>query len=99
MHIIRFSLQNPLIINLSLLILLGVGIISWYSMPREIFPVVALDMVHIKTEFKGASPLEVEQQITVATEDLFKNSQDIDYISSNSSENFSNIYIKTELRL
>ena len=94
MSVIRFSINNPLIVNLSLFIILVMGMISWWSLPQEIFPEISLDLIRIATEFEGASPEEVEQQITLAVEEAFKNSDDIDYISSASSEGLSSVYVK-----
>lgn len=94
MGLIRFSVNNPLLINLTLIILLLLGVLSWRAMPQELFPAIQLDMAYIMTEFEGASPAEVEQQITITIEEEFKENEDIDYISSTSSEGFSHIYIK-----
>jgi len=94
MAIIRFSINNPLIVNLGLVMVLVMGILAWRLLPQEIFPVVNLDMVSIKTDFEGASPVEVEQQITLPIEEEFEDSQDIDYISSRSNEGVSSIFIK-----
>ncbi len=94
MPLIRFSINNPLIVNLSLVIVMIMGILAWRELPQEIFPVVDLDMVHIVTEFDGASPAEVEQQVTLPLEEEFEDSQDIDYISSISRESLSSIFIK-----
>lgn len=94
MPIIRFSINNPLIVNLSLVIILIMGVLAWHSLPQEIFPVVDLDMVSIETEFEGASPVEVEQQVTLAIEEEFDGMRDIDYITSTSREGLSGIYIK-----
>ncbi len=94
MPIIRFSIDNPLLINFGLVIILIMGVLAWRALPQEIFPVVELDMVSIVTEFEGAAPAEVEQQITLAIEEEFIDSQDIDYITSSSSEGLSSIYIK-----
>ncbi|HKK15266.1 MAG TPA: efflux RND transporter permease subunit, partial [Gammaproteobacteria bacterium] len=94
MPVLHFSIDNPLIINLSLIIVLIMGVLAWQSLPQEIFPVVELDMVSIKTEFEGASPQEVEQQVTLPVEEEFEDSQDIDYITSTSAEGISSVYIK-----
>ncbi|MEE9551828.1 MAG: efflux RND transporter permease subunit, partial [Gammaproteobacteria bacterium] len=94
MPIIRFSIDNPLIVNLSLVIILIMGALAWKGLPQEIFPVIELDIVSIRTEFEGASPVEVEQQVTLSIEEEFEDSQDIDYISSKNSEGLSSIYIK-----
>lgn len=94
MPFIRFSIDNPLLVNLALVLLLVMGIMAWRAMPQELFPVVQLDMAQIVTEFEGASPAEVEQQVTVTIEEEFKDNEDIDYIASTSSEGFSRVYIK-----
>ena len=94
MRIIHFSINNPLIVNMSLFIILIMGVMTWNLLPQEIFPVVELDMVSIKTDFEGASPIEVEQQITLPIEEEFEDSQDIDYISSTSNEGISSVWIK-----
>lgn len=93
MNIIRFSINNPLVVNLGLLMVLLMGVVAWYSMPRELFPMTQLDAVQINTEFEGASPEEVETQVTIPIEEEFEGTQDIDYISSVSREGFSTIFI------
>lgn len=94
MSLIKFSIKNPLIVNLSLVIVFIMGVLAWFELPQEIFPTLALDMVSITTEFEGASPAEVEQQITLSVEEEFEDAQDIDYISSISREGVSSVYIK-----
>ncbi|MCZ6525864.1 MAG: efflux RND transporter permease subunit [Gammaproteobacteria bacterium] len=91
---IRFSINNPLLVNLSLIIVIVIGVIAWYSLPQEIFPAIELDMISINTTYEGASPAEVEQQVSLPIEEEFEDSQDIDYISSTSSEGNSSVYIK-----
>ena len=94
MTFIRFSLNNPLLVNLGLFFVLILGVVCWNMLPREIFPVVDLDMVHITTRLDGASPLAVEQQITLSIEEQFRDIRDIDSISSTSKEGISDVYIK-----
>ena len=36
---IDYSIKNPLVVNLFLLLIVVIGIISWHSMPEELFPV------------------------------------------------------------
>ncbi|MCG8080179.1 MAG: efflux RND transporter permease subunit, partial [Candidatus Thiodiazotropha taylori] len=91
---IDFSIRNPLIVNLLLVIILMAGLVSWYAMPQEMFPVVEQDKVSIKTIFEGASPEEVERQITLPIEQELDGLADIDVISSTSNESLSNILIE-----
>jgi len=94
MTFIHFSLKNPLLINLSLFIILIIGVFAWRGLPQEIFPVVDLDLISIQTIYEGASPAEVEQQVTLPIEEEFEDSQDIENIHSTSMEGLSSIYIK-----
>ncbi len=91
---IDFSIRNPLVVNLLLVIVLLAGVLSWYAMPQEMFPVVEQDKVSIKTVFEGASPEEVERQVTLPIEQELDGLADIDVISSTSNEGLSSILIE-----
>ena len=86
MGIINFSIKNPLVVNLFLVLIIVMGIISWRSMPQEMFPVVEIDKVRITTEFEGAPPEEVESQVTIPIEEELDLLADIDVVSSESNE-------------
>ncbi len=94
MSLIRFSIRNPLITNLLLVLIVVMGVLAWTSMPQEMFPVVELDMARITTEFKGASPEEVEEQVSIPIEEEFDGMADIDVMSSVSNEGLSSITLK-----
>ncbi len=94
MPLIRYSIDNPLITNLTLLLVLVAGVISWYAMPQEMFPLIELDRVTITTEFQGAAPAEVERQVTLPIEEEFDGEADIDTLMSSSSEGLSSIIIE-----
>ncbi|MDH3872471.1 MAG: efflux RND transporter permease subunit, partial [Gammaproteobacteria bacterium] len=94
MSLIRFSIANPLVTNLLLGIVLILGVLSWRAMPQEMFPVVELDSVSISVEFEGASPEEVESQVTLPVEEEFDGMADIDVITSTSNEGMSTTIIK-----
>jgi multidrug efflux pump subunit AcrB len=92
--LIRFSIGNPLITNLSLVLVMLLGVLSWYAMPQEMFPVVDLDMARVTTVFEGASPEEVERQVTLTIEDEFDGMSDLDVMTSTSSEGLSAVTLK-----
>ncbi len=91
---IDFSIRNPLVVNLLLVIVLLAGVLSWYAMPQEMFPTVEQDKVSIKTVFEGASPEEVERQVSLPIEQELDGLADIDVISSTSNEGLSSILIE-----
>ncbi|MFQ5487142.1 MAG: efflux RND transporter permease subunit [Gammaproteobacteria bacterium] len=94
MGIVGFAIRNPLITNLLLAVVVVAGVVSWYAMPQEMFPVIELDKVRITTVFEGAAPTEVERQVTLPLEEEFDGMADIDVITSTSSEGLSNILIE-----
>jgi multidrug efflux pump subunit AcrB len=94
MHLIRFAINNPLLTNLLLVIVVVLGVLSWRAMPQEMFPVVELDAVSINVEFEGASPEEVESQVTIPVEEEFEGMAEIDVMTSTSSEGLSTTMIK-----
>ena len=93
MFLARFINNNHIFINLCLLVVLLVGVASWKLLPQEMFPAVQLDLVKVATVYEGATPGEVQQQLTLVIEKLFDNNRDVDYVSSVSEEGLSNVYI------
>jgi len=77
-----------------LVIILIMGVLSWNAMPQEMFPNIQLDKVRISTVFEGASPEEVERQVTLPIEEEFDGVADIDVVTSSSQEGISNILIE-----
>jgi len=53
MKLVNFAINNPLVTNLLLVLVLVIGVLSWYAMPQEMFPVVELDKVRVTTVFEG----------------------------------------------
>ncbi len=94
MSLIRFSIKNSLIVNLLLAFILLAGVLSWYAMPQEMFPVIEKDVVRITALFEGAPPEEVERQLTLPIEEAFDGTSDIDVIQSTSNEGLSTVLIK-----
>ena len=84
MPLIRFSIQNPLVVNLLLGLVVIAGVLSWQAMPQEMFPVVELDRVRITTIFEGASPEEVERQITLPIEEAVRSVHGVERVTSTS---------------
>ncbi len=94
MGLIRFSISNPLITNLMLGIVVILGVLSWRALPQEMFPTFQLDAVSIRVTFEGASPEEVERQITIPVEEEFDGMPEIDVMTSTSMEGMASINIE-----
>ncbi len=90
----EFSIKNPLIVNFLLAAIVIIGVLSWRSMPQEMFPVIERGLVEIRTVFEGAPPIEIERQITIPIEKEVEDFDDIDEIRSTSLEGVSTVLLK-----
>lgn len=84
------------IVYLLIMILTILGTTSYLGLPREINPEVVLPYGYIFTMYPGASPEDVERQVTEKIENQISDIADIKTISSNSVSGFSQIYIEYE---
>jgi multidrug efflux pump subunit AcrB len=93
---IKFFATNHLLANLITVIVILLGIYSVMNIKRDMFPSVDLDMVSITTRYPGASPEDVELNVTNKLEKELKNVDGIDKLTSYSLENISVIDILVE---
>ena len=91
MHIAEFSVKNPVLVNLLMLAILGVGILAAARLPLELFPSIQLELVTVNTVFPGASAEDVEKLVTIPIEDEINDISGINVIRSTSSEGLSSV--------
>jgi len=94
MSLPEFSVKNPVLVNMIMIIVFLFGIYTVKNIPKEEMPAVDFGAFYIITNYRGVSPQEIEQQITKKIEDQIGNIEGIDYISSTSREGRSSIYIQ-----
>ena len=95
-RVIEFSIGNPVIVNLLVLLILISGAVSFVRMKRELFPDFSRRVVQIDTTYRGASPEEVEQLITAKIEDEVRNVDGVDEMLSTSREGRSEIRLRMQ---
>ncbi len=88
------SVGRPILANLLMILVVIGGIFSYQQMGSEIFPELHLEMVTVSTVLPGASPKEVEQLLTIPIEEEISKIDEIDQLTSVSSENVSSIIIQ-----
>jgi len=97
MSIAKFSVKNPLLVNLMVVLIFIVGGYSLITLPRELMPDVPFNWVFIITVYPGVSPEEIEKLITIPIEDEIADVDRIETISSESNEGVSFISVKFEM--
>ncbi len=92
----RFSVHNPVLVNLFMVALLTGGAYSAATIIREMFPESRPDHILITTEYPGASPAEVEKGITLKIEEEVKDVEGVEKILSTINEGYSSILVELE---
>src|SRR3989304_1765784 len=91
--IIRWSLNNKLLIVVATIIFFGASIYLVTQMPVDVFPEFAPPQVVVQTEAPGLSPEDVEALITFPLERAANGTPGIDTVRSSSSVGLSTIII------
>ncbi len=91
----RSFLGNHVLANLAFVLVLAVGSIAFSQLPRSKDPEINFNWINILTVLPGASAIDVEKRVTDPIEEALNRAvDDIDFVSSTSRENFSNILVR-----
>ncbi|KXG44510.1 efflux RND transporter permease subunit [Tepidibacillus infernus] len=94
MKIANVSIDRPVAITMVMMISIVLGITMLFRLPVDLFPDMDMPVVTVTTKYVGASPQEIETQITKILEDEFASLDNLDTISSTSSQDVSTIMIQ-----
>ncbi len=87
-------LTNHVLANLTFAIVMVMGLVSYFEMPREQDPEINFNWISINTLLPGASAEDVEKLITEPLEDALAQVADVRFVQSSSREGFSDITIR-----
>lgn len=86
MTIGSFSVKNPVLLNIVMILALVAGAFSVSRLPREQFSEIPFYFVNIIVPYPGASAEDIEQSVTVKIENEMTGLENLDEISSVTSE-------------
>ncbi|MEZ5451311.1 MAG: efflux RND transporter permease subunit [Thiothrix sp.] len=89
-------LQNHVLANLTFVLVLVIGFLSYNLMPRQQDPTINFNWISIITALPGASAEDVEKRVTDPLEDAIRSIQDMKFVSSNSRANVSSLLVRFE---
>ncbi|MCC6210104.1 MAG: efflux RND transporter permease subunit [Burkholderiales bacterium] len=95
----RVSIANPVFATMMMAALLVLGAFSYSRLPVEQFPDVTFPVVVVQTEYPGASPENVEEEVTRRVEEAVNTISGIKTLSSRSYEGLSVVIIEFELSI
>ena len=91
------AIRQPVFMTMVLAAGIVMGVFSYFRMSVDVFPNVEFPVAVVTTIYPGASPTEVEDQVTRKLEDELATISGIDTVQSNSSEGLSNIILQFKL--
>lgn len=94
MKIANISVDRPVAVTMMIMISVVLGLTMLMRLPIELFPDTDMPIVTVSTKYFGASPEEVESQVTKILEDKFASLDHLDTISSTSKQDVSSIMIQ-----
>lgn len=89
-------LKRPLTVFMVVFMIVLMGIFVLLRIPVDLFPDLDVPVVTITTINAGASPEEMEKQITEVIEEEMADLEDLDSINSTSSQNVSRVMIQLD---
>ncbi|WP_420431014.1 efflux RND transporter permease subunit [Hyphobacterium sp.] len=84
--IIAWWAANGVAANLLMLVAMVGGVLAYLSMTREVFPTASFSGATVSVAWPGASPQEMEEQVTVRIEEAVSSVDGIETITSTSRE-------------
>jgi multidrug efflux pump subunit AcrB len=92
----RLLIGNKVLTNLTFVLILVVGALSYWSLPRQQDPTINFNWIVITTAWPGASAIDIESRVTDPMEESIQRVDDLDFVSSYSREGLSSVLVRFE---
>ncbi len=95
-RIIEKSIDNVVFGNLLMVLVIVAGIISAFTMVREVIPRISLDIISVSVPYPGADPEEVEEGICIKLEEALDGIEGIKRITTTASTGAGTAFVECE---
>ncbi|MAR20752.1 MAG: RND transporter [Flavobacteriales bacterium] len=93
---IKYFIKYPVAANVIMLLIIVFGCMGLFNLRKTFFPERTSKIITIQTVNPGASPLEMEQMVTLKIEDNIDGITGVKRVTSKSTENTSNVIVEIE---
>ncbi len=94
MTLIRWCVRYPVSVTVGMILITIFGVISLYRIPLQMTPTVDRPEITVETDYLGAAPQEVEQEVTDRQEERLNSVEGLAEITSASTEGKSRIVLR-----
>ncbi len=92
--VINWFSKNHVAANFLMLLIFVLGVMTWPTMKKEIFPETSIDAILVSVPYPTATPEEVEKGIIVPIEEAIQDVDGIDSVRSVASQNVGSLTIE-----
>ncbi len=92
--LITFAVDKAITIFMVVLAIIIFGVVSFTRLTTDLFPDINIPVAIVMTSYPGATPDEVEQEVSIPLERTFQTTSNIQEVQTTSSENFSLIFLE-----
>jgi len=94
---IKWFSRNHVAGNFLMLVVLIAGIVTWFSIKKEIFPETAFDAIAVRVPFPNATPEQAETGVCIPIEEAIADLQGIKKIRSTAAQNIGTVIVEVEV--
>lgn len=94
MNPIRLAIARPYTVAVAVIFALLFSLLAYQKIPVQLKPTVDQPVLSVQTVYRGASPVEVEEQITRPIEDLLQGINGLEELRSGSVEGASTVVLR-----
>ena len=94
MNIIDYAIKYPVTVSVGVFLLVLFGLLALFSIPIQLTPDVDRPIIEVQTEWPGASPQEVEEEIVIEQEDVLKNVEGLRRMKSESADSHGSVELE-----
>lgn len=76
--LIAFFANNSVAANLMMIFIILMGVVSYFTIQRQMFPSIEINYINISANYPGASPQEIEEGILIKIEESIKDVTEIE---------------------
>ena len=91
MSLPRFSVNNPVFINMMMVVTLVAGAAFWFTLVREMFPESRPNKIAISAVYPATQPDELERAVTIKVEEAVRDVDGVERVDSTVSEGITNV--------
>ena len=90
----KYSVKKPFTILVAVILVLVLGFVSLTGIQTDLLPAMNLPYLMVITTYPGASPEQVEADVTKPLENALSTLNGVKNVTSQSNENYSLLYLE-----